>query len=105
MGTLSCHNRKSIWTMTVKLVLVEAIVMNIAANFQLYFPYSFWGDAFAILFHKINFSVAMTTNEIEVFENDVFERDLNERHFCNTFLKISAIHDNFHFSHYKSMET
>ena len=35
METLSCHNIKSTWAMAIKLVFVEANVMNIAANFQL----------------------------------------------------------------------
>ena len=46
---------------------VEATVMNIAAKFQLYPPYSFCGDDLLIFFHNVNVSVAMTTNQIEVF--------------------------------------
>ena len=46
---------------------VEAHFMNSAAKFQLYPPYSLWEDAFFIFFHNINLSVAMTTNQIEVF--------------------------------------
>ena len=46
METLSCHSRKSTWAMTIKIIFVEATVMNIAAKFQLCPPYSFWGDDF-----------------------------------------------------------
>ena len=62
--------------MAIKHVFVEANVMNIAANFQLYAPYSFWGDAFLIFFHKLNLSVAMTTNQTEVFGLKPFSKYL-----------------------------
>ena len=41
METLSCHSRKSTLSNGNKIIFVEATVMNIAAQFQLYPPYSF----------------------------------------------------------------
>ena len=41
--------------------------MNIAAKFQFYPTYSFWGDGLLTFFHKINICIAMTTNRIEEF--------------------------------------
>ena len=36
METLSCHSRNSTWAMAIKVIFVEATVMNIVAKFQLY---------------------------------------------------------------------
>ena len=46
METLSCHSRKRTLSNGNKIIFVEATVMNITAQFQLYPPYSFWGDDF-----------------------------------------------------------
>ena len=50
METLSCHSRKSTLSNGNKIIFVEATEMNIAAQFQFYPPYSFWGDDFLNIF-------------------------------------------------------
>ena len=58
--------------------------MNISAEFQLYSPYGFWGDEFSL-------SVAMATNQIQQLDKiHIFGRGLLKKHFCKTFVKISA---------------
>ena len=41
--------------------------MNNSAKFQLYTPYSFWGDDFLIFFRKFILLIAIVINEIERF--------------------------------------
>ena len=49
---------------------VEANVMNISAKFQLHPPYGFRGDDF--FSHKYSLSVAMATNQIQQFEQNLY---------------------------------
>ena len=74
MEALSCHSKESTWTMTIKnIIYVEVNVMNMYAKFQLHPPYSFWGDDFLIFFQKFTFYVAMATNQIQWFGQNLNE--------------------------------
>ena len=77
--------------------------MNMYAKFQLHPPYGFWGEDFLIFFRKFTLYVAMATNQIHMNR-----RGLLKKHFCKKNLNTcskTAKNANFHFSHYKSMET
>ena len=77
--------------------------MNMHAKFQLHPPYNFWGEDFGLFFWKFTLYVAMATNQIHMVG-----RELLKKHFCKKNLNIcseTAKIANFHFSHYKSMET
>ena len=57
--------------------------MNFSAKFQLCPLYSFRGDGL---------SVAMATNQIQR-SGHMFGRELFKKHFCKTFVKISAVRE------------
>ena len=107
METLSCHSNESTWAMTIKnIIYVEANVMNMYAKFQLHPPYSWGGEDFLIFFRKFTLyqsNSAIWTKFIWIIEEysrniSVKKKNLNT---CSETAKIA----NFHFSHYKSMET
>ena len=80
------------------------------AKFQLHPPYGFWGeDFFEYFFRKFTLYIAMATNQIQRFgQNSYQRRGLLKKHFCKKNLNAcseTAKIANFHFSHYKSMET
>ena len=50
---------------------VEANVMNIYAKFQFHPPYDFWED-FLILVRKFTLYVAMATNQIQRFGQNLY---------------------------------
>ena len=59
---------------------------------------------FEYFFFKFNVSVAMATNQNQQFRQNSYEdyfRNISVKNICNEI----AINLNFHFSHYKSMET
>ena len=70
MESLSYHSNQSARVIR-KQILVEAIVRNNSAKFQLYPPNSFWGVDFWIFFHKFCFLVAMVMNQIKRLEEKV----------------------------------
>ena len=112
LETLSCHSNQSAWASAIKNnSFVEANVMNMSAKFQLHPPYDFWGEDFWIFVRKFTFYVAMATNQIKFSDLDKIlmnRRGLLKKHFCKKNLNIcseAAKVANFHFSHYKSMET
>ena len=73
METLSCHSNESILAMAIKNILfVEAYVMNSSAKFKLHPIYGFWGDDFLFFFHKFSLSIAMATNQIHQFEQNLY---------------------------------
>ena len=114
MEALSCHSNESTWATIIKnKIYVEANVMNIFAKFQVHSPYGFWEEDFWIFFfefRKFSLSVAMTTNQKQrLGQIHMVGRGLLQNHFSKTlFQNISSnteINANFHFSHYKTMET
>ena len=73
METSSCHSNKSTYAMAIKNKLfVKANVMNISAKFQLHLPYGFRGDYFLIFFRKFILSVAMATNQVQRFGQNLY---------------------------------
>ena len=46
--------------------------MNISAKFQVHPPYGFWGEEFWIFFCKFILSVAMATNQIQQFGQNLY---------------------------------
>ena len=67
--------------------------MNIAAKFQLYPSYSFWGDEF-LLFFFTNLAFLLPCQPIQFIgldKNDMFGRGLLKEYFRKTFVKISAM--------------
>ena len=47
---------------------------------------------FYFFFRKFNLSVAMETNQIQRFgQINMLGRELLKKHFCKTFVKISAV--------------
>ena len=56
---------------------VEPNVMNISAKFQLHPPYGFWDD-FWIFFRKFSLSVAMATNQIQRFGQNLGELKMHK---------------------------
>ena len=65
------------------IIYVEANAMNIYAKLRLHPTYGFWEEDFWIFFRKFSISVAMATN--------YNHRELIQKHFCKTFVKISAV--------------
>ena len=47
--------------------------MNMYAKFQLHPPYGFWGEDFGIVFQKSTRYVAMATNQIQRFGQNLYE--------------------------------
>ena len=64
---------------------------------EMIFLYLFTNLAFQLPWQPIKFR--------GLDKNSSFDRGLLKEHFCKTYIKISAMNGNFHFSHYKSMET
>ena len=84
--------------------------MNIYAKFQLHPPYGFWEEDFWIFFSEIypfgchgNQSKSVIwTKFIQLVED--YSRHISVISF-STYLRNTEMNANFHFSHYKSMET
>ena len=114
METLSCYSNESTWAMTIKnIIYVEANVMNKYAKFQLHPPYGFLGEDFLIFFSKIytlcchdnQSNSAIWTKFMWIVEyylrNISVKKKKKILNTCNEPAKIA----NFHFSHYKTLET
>ena len=71
METLSCHSKET--TIKKNIIYVETNVMNMYAKFQLHPPYGFLGEDFWIFFRKFTFYVAMATNQIQRFGQNISE--------------------------------
>ena len=56
-------------------IFVEANAINISAKVQLYPPYGFWGDDFWIFFLEFRLSVALATNQIQSFGQNMCNSD------------------------------
>ena len=89
METLSCHSNQSAWATAIKKNIVEAIVRNNFAKFELYPPNSFWGADFWIFFLKFCDLVAMGTNQIKRLqkENVYFVEDHSRNISVNFLIK------------------
>ena len=89
MENLSCHSNQSTWATIIKnLIYVEANVMNIYAKFQLH-PQLLRGRFFFFFFRKFSLSVAMKISDLDKIH--MVGRGLLQKHFCKTFVKISAV--------------
>ena len=111
METLTCHSSQSAWaTAITNNTFVEAIVRNNSAKFQLYPPNSWGGVDFWIFFSKIyplcchgnQSNSAIWTKFIWIVED--YSRNISVKKYLNICSETAKI-ANFHFSHYKSMET
>ena len=109
---VGCHRNDSIWATTIKnTVHVQAYVMDTYAKFQLHPPYNFWGEEFWIFFENLSFMLPW--QPIKFSDLDRFHmkrRGLFKKHFCKKKKNLIICSEiakiaNFHFSHYKSMET
>ena len=101
---------QSAWASAIKSnSFIEANIMNMSANFQLHPPYDFWGEDFWIFVRKFTFYVARQPIRFSDLDKILMtRRGLLKKHFCKKNLNIcseAAKVANFHFSHYKSMET
>ena len=112
METLSCHSNESTWATTIKnIIYVEANVMNIYAKFQLHPPYGFWEEVFFFNIFSTNLAFRLPWQPIKISDLDKIHmvgRGLLQKHFCKKkikYLQKHKINANFHFSHFKSMET
>ena len=74
-------------------IYVEANVMNIYAKFQLHPPYGFWEKRF-LNFFFLNLAFRLPWQPIKISDFDKIHmvgRGLLQKHFCKTFVKISAV--------------
>ena len=70
------------------------MLWTFSAKFQLHPPYGFWGDDFWIFFREFILSVAMATNQIQLFGQNSYVwygKGLLKEHLCKTFVNTSAM--------------
>ena len=112
METLSCHSNETPWATTIKnIIYVETNVINMSAKFQLHPSYGFWEEDFWIIFWKFTFMLPW--QPIKFSHSDKIHMNHRgglKKHFCRkkkskNFCSETAKIANFHFSHYKSVET
>ena len=102
---LSCHSNQSIYATARKNnCFVEANAMNSSAKFQLFPQYSFWGVDW-IFFANSAFSCHDNQSNWEVRTKIICLLKDHSINICQNICNEIAINANFHFSHYKSMET
>ena len=92
------------------IIYVEANVMNIYAKFQLHPPYGLWEEDFWKFFENLAFWLPWQPIKISDLDKvHTAGRRLLQKHFYKIFLQNicsnTEINANFHFFHYKSMET
>ena len=110
MENLSCHSNKSTWATIIKnKIYLEANVMNIYAKFSFIPLMASEKKIFEYFFQNLAFWLPWQPIKISHFDKiHMVGRGLLQEHFCKSFVKISAVTEinaNYHFSHYKSMET
>ena len=80
METLTCHSNQNAYATAIENnIFVQADAMNLSTKFQLYSQYRFWGVVFH-KFRKFSILVAMTTNQIWRFGQNIY---LVEDHLTN----------------------
>ena len=91
-------------------IFIEVNFINISAKFQVHPPYGFWGEDFWIFFlqiyplgcHDNRSNSAVWTKFIRFIED--YSRNISVK-LLSKYLQWESNKANFHFSHYKSMET
>ena len=112
METLSCHSNQSAWATAINNnIFVEANVINKVCKVSASFPLRFLRRRFLnIFFQNLPFMLQWQSIKFKVLDKIHMNcRGLLKKHFCkkknlNICSKTTKI-ANFHFSHYKSMET
>ena len=73
-------------------IYVEDNNTNIYAKFQPYPPYHFWEDFWIFFVENLAFRFAWQPIKISDFDKiHMVGRGLLQKHFCKTFVKISAV--------------
>ena len=110
METISCHSNQSSYPTGMKnITFVEGNALCKYAKFQLYQTNDFWEEDFWFFFENLPFmSPRQPIKSSDLDKSRVKHGGLLNKHFCkkksnipNDLAKIV----NFHFSHYRSMET
>ena len=89
-------------------IYVEANVMNIYAKFQLHPPYGFREDFLIFFFENLAFGCHGNQSKSAIWTKLIWLVQDYPRNISVELFSISAVTEinaNFHFSHYKSMET